>query len=305
MPNYDFFKNDPSGAKKRLSYLSKHPDILFGINTWAKTYDLEDLSFYEQIYHYCNDLTNRPIDPNTGLLKTFRGPAKGYSVHGKIRPHVKPKKTLASLLIEGNHIDNSIGGSISQKICNDSHLLAELHQLYPYDISVRAKTFMLVNGMLEIPTCKNCGKPTRFGKEKGFLKTCSEFCRRTYEQRFRSKIIDFYGRSVRVQGYEEFVLFDLASVYDPTDILVSDEIIRSIGGPIPYDGGQYYPDLYIKSKNRIVEVKSSYTFKKDYTRNLSKMTGAVNAGYDFEFHIWDKTKILTTNEACNINPSKL
>ena len=76
MPNKEFFSNDPSGTKKRLSYLIKYPDILSDIKKWAKTYNLEDLSFYEQIYHYSNDLTDRPIDQTTGLLKVFRGPKK-------------------------------------------------------------------------------------------------------------------------------------------------------------------------------------------------------------------------------------
>ena len=303
MPNKEFFSNDPSGTKKRLSYLIKYPDILSDIKKWAKTYNLEDLSFYEQIYHYSNDLTDRPIDQTTGLLKVFRGPKKGYSVHGKSRNIIKPK-TLDEILEKNKDIDNTIGGSISQQIANSESLLLELHERYPFDISVRAKVYMLVNGITKIPSCKNCGKDTRFGKEKGFLKTCSESCRRSYEQRFRSKAIDFYGRTVRVQGYEEFVLFDLVKDHDPDDILVSDEIIKYINGPIEYIGGKYYPDIFIKSKNLIIEVKSSYTFNCDYSKNIEKMNGSIAAGYNFEFHILDKTKTLTKNDAHKFNSSK-
>lgn len=303
MPNKEFFSNDPSGAKKRLSYLIKYPEILAEIKDWSKTYNLEDLSFCEQIYHYSNDLTTRPIDQTTGLLKVFRGSSKGYSVHGKARNILKPK-TLDEILEINKDTDNAIGGSISQQIANSESLLFELNSRYPFDISIRAKVYMLVNGITKIPACKNCGKATRFGKEKGFLKTCSESCRRAYEQRFRSKVIDFYGRTVRVQGYEEFALFDLAKEHEPSDILVSDEILPYINGPIEYSGGKYYPDIFIKSKNLIIEVKSSYTFTCDYDKNIEKMNGSIAAGYNFEFHIWDKTKILTKNDAYKFNTSK-
>jgi len=50
---------------------------------------------------------------------------------------------------------------------------------------------------------------------------------------------------------------------------------------------RYYPDIYIKSQNKIIEVKSDYTFHKDYEKNLAKAQGVLALDYDFEFRIYD------------------
>ena len=95
-------------------------------------------------------------------------------------------------------------------------------------------------------------------------------------------------RKVRVQGYEQFVIEELLLKYRPSDILVSDEI-----DPIPYDENKlYYPDIKIISENKIIEVKSSYTFKADLEKNMKKKQAALDAGFNFEFHVWDLKQII-------------
>jgi hypothetical protein len=49
----------------------------------------------------------------------------------------------------------------------------------------------------------------------------------------------------------------------------------------------YYPDLFIKSKNMIVEVKSMWTYNKDKEKNLLKKEACLSMGYLFEFRIYD------------------
>lgn len=48
---------------------------------------------------------------------------------------------------------------------------------------------------------------------------------------------------------------------------------------------RYYPDIYIKSENRIIEVKSKYTFESHKTINKLKEKACVNLGFNFEFKI--------------------
>jgi len=67
------------------------------------------------------------------------------------------------------------------------------------------------------------------------------------------------GKMVKLQGYEPKVLTELLKTYPEEDILTQNEIIRYLG-PILYigiDGKEhsYRPDFYIKSENKIVEVK--------------------------------------------------
>ena len=50
----------------------------------------------------------------------------------------------------------------------------------------------------------------------------------------------------------------------------------------------YYSDIYIKKENKIIEVKSEWTFKINKKKNLLKKEACLKAGYKFEFWIFDK-----------------
>lgn len=51
---------------------------------------------------------------------------------------------------------------------------------------------------------------------------------------------------------------------------------------------KYYPDIYIPLDNLIIEVKSTWTYKKDKNKNTIKKLTYKNNGYDFQFWIFDK-----------------
>jgi hypothetical protein len=286
MPYREFFENDKSGAKKRLSYLYKYPDVLQGIEDWTSKHNLGCLSFEERIYHCVNELTKLPVDPVNGLLREYRGPHKGYSVRGKVRIEAE-RETLQSIKCKVSQYN---GGGVTQKILNNSDLLKELLQLYPQEnVPLRAKVKLFLDDVTEIPRCENCGKMTSFQPGGLINATCSETCRRAREQRFRSNKFQLGNRMVRVQGYEHFVLQELLKTYLPDDILVSDEI-----APIPYGQNKlYHPDIKIISENKIIEVKSSYTYRADLDKNREKRQATLDAGYKFEFHIWDLKQITT------------
>ena len=96
------------------------------------------------------------------------------------------------------------------------------------------------------------------------------------------------GKTIRInKGYEGSALAELVQLYDEDDIITTPE-------PIAYtlDGKlhTYIPDVYIKSKNLIIEVKSDRTmyWLGKYNANLAKRKAAKDAGYNFEFWIYDK-----------------
>lgn len=100
------------------------------------------------------------------------------------------------------------------------------------------------------------------------------------------------NKEVFVQGYEDYVIDQLLLEYDESDIIISNNEITKCIDIIYYvingNNHKYYPDIYIKSENKIIEVKSTYTYNKDIEKNLLKMQACVNAGFNFEFKIIDK-----------------
>lgn len=97
------------------------------------------------------------------------------------------------------------------------------------------------------------------------------------------------GKIVRVQGYEPKVLAKLLIEYDEKDIIVGVQNIIDTIGFFHYfyenETHRYYPDIYIKSENQVVEVKSTYTFNKEKEKNLLKRQSVLDKGINFKFVI--------------------
>lgn len=49
----------------------------------------------------------------------------------------------------------------------------------------------------------------------------------------------------------------------------------------------YLPDIYIKPENRIIEVKSEYTYNLELEKNLLKKEACIKSNLSFEFWIID------------------
>ena len=77
--------------------------------------------------------------------------------------------------------------------------------------------------------------------------------------------------------------------YKEDDIIVGvQNIINEIGFfHYEYENANhsYYPDIYIKSENQVIEVKSTYTFNKEKEKNLLKRDSVLNKNINFKFVI--------------------
>lgn len=95
------------------------------------------------------------------------------------------------------------------------------------------------------------------------------------------------GDIVSVMGYEHFALDILQKNFLREDIIVEHDLPKIM---YDFDGktSRYYPDIFIKSKNLIIEVKSTYTFESDKERNLRKREASILAGFSFQFWIFDR-----------------
>ncbi len=61
----------------------------------------------------------------------------------------------------------------------------------------------------------------------------------------------------------------------------------------------YFPDIYIKSENKIIEVKSEWTMKLKRANLNEKAEATVKAGYTFEIWIYDSNKNKGNEIVCN------
>lgn len=104
------------------------------------------------------------------------------------------------------------------------------------------------------------------------------------------------GRTILVQGYENFclnmLLFERGVEED--DIIAGDMKLDS-GERVPHiaytnEEGRsavYFPDIYIRSINCLIEVKSSWSWKMKLQRNILKLDASAAAGYNVGLFIFD------------------
>jgi hypothetical protein len=290
------YENDKSGNKKKFSYMiENYPNFTNEIIDFSKKNNLYGLPFDELSYLYYNNLENVPSDEFG--YKSFKGWSKGYSKRGKF-------KKLEEKFIESNlenfkdNISNEDfekqkkGGFLTQKISNNYIFYEQINKKYLDAIYWRQKVNMFINGLEEVPSCKVCKNKTIPRKTHGeFRETCSEVCRRILEGSYKSYEIKYNEEIIKVQGYERYVLPELLKKYDRKNLKIGFE---NKGILYKFEGKNrlYIPDVYIISENKIIEVKSTYTFKLDKKKNLAKREQCIKEGYYFDFYIWDKGKII-------------
>ncbi len=110
------------------------------------------------------------------------------------------------------------------------------------------------------------------------------------------------GKIVKTQGYENLALDILLKTYKESNILTDNKDIEKKIGQIWYldNNGKkhrYYPDIYIISENRIIEVKSDWTYKCKKDNIFLKQQACLNDGLNFEFMIFNrKYELLSEDE---------
>ena len=96
----------------------------------------------------------------------------------------------------------------------------------------------------------------------------------------------------KLQGYEPQAL---QWIVQNKNIHVDDIVTAHSGAPyleyVDFDGvsRKHYPDIFVKSKNLLVEVKSSYTFKKALKRNQCKCRAAHQLGFKYVVLVLDRS----------------
>lgn len=122
----------------------------------------------------------------------------------------------------------------------------------------------------------------------------SEITEKAIKNRFKSKIFELpSGRQISVQGYEPYALKDLIEneKINENDIFVGCKNVPEIWY---FDKNgkkhRHYVDIYIPSQNRCIEVKSSWTVKKENV--FVKKQFAESLGYKYEILVYNQKGFL-------------
>jgi len=127
-----------------------------------------------------------------------------------------------------------------------------------------------------------------------------EYCYRVKDEKYGHPIIGYKlkeyklpsGKVIKVQGYENFALNILLKKYREENLSITYSEIREEIGTINYlmDDKEkiYLPDIYIIPENKIIEVKSDYTYNLSLDQNFLKKDACLSSGMLFEFWILDK-----------------
>jgi hypothetical protein len=122
------------------------------------------------------------------------------------------------------------------------------------------------------------------------------------EYPFHGKYKDYIlpsGRIVKIQGYENYALDLLLKTYKEEDLLIVDKEIRNRLGKILYfdpyadKERQYLLDIYLIPENRVIEVKSEFTFMRNLEINLIKRESCISKGFGYEFWVFNNKNELT------------
>lgn len=99
------------------------------------------------------------------------------------------------------------------------------------------------------------------------------------------------GTVIKYQGYENLALDELIDTYDENDIILGRSYIPVIDYYINDIKHVYFPDIFIKSENKIIEVKSEWTIKLKRGNIEEKALATIKAGYKYEIWVYNDKKV--------------
>jgi hypothetical protein len=99
------------------------------------------------------------------------------------------------------------------------------------------------------------------------------------------------GKIVKYQGYENLALDELVGLYEEDDLGIGRSNVPSVDYYIDSKKHVYFPDFFIKSENKIIEVKSVWTIGLARGNIEEKAQATVKAGYKYEIWVYSDKKV--------------
>jgi len=100
------------------------------------------------------------------------------------------------------------------------------------------------------------------------------------------------GKVVLYQGYENMAWDELLTKHKEEEIVSDPRKIPRFQYSFQDKVRRYYPDLYLPLEKRIIEMKSTYTYRRQLEQNRCKRDSVLAEGYSFKFWICDNKQIL-------------
>ncbi len=97
------------------------------------------------------------------------------------------------------------------------------------------------------------------------------------------------GAIRKIQGFEHYALDVLfkSMGYKESEVHTDRSIVPRIEYKMNDKTHYYFPDIWIPSQNKLIEVKSKWTYELHKERNMKKQEACKSAGYNFEFWVFD------------------
>lgn len=105
------------------------------------------------------------------------------------------------------------------------------------------------------------------------------------------------GKNIVLQGYEDKAIDILLKYFDEDEIITERAAVPEIWYTL--NSGyyrRYFTDIYIPSKNFIIEVKSTYTFLLDLSKLKYKIKACKYSGYKFILLVFDGINIINHDD---------
>lgn len=126
----------------------------------------------------------------------------------------------------------------------------------------------------------------RYGVE--YNSQVAEISEKQHSYKFKEFVFPS-GRIDKVQGYEPQVLSMLLSEgINEDDIITARGEVPAIWYYLDGKKARYFPDIYIKSQNKIVEVKSTWTWEQYKSKNMAKLARCREMGFNVELYVLDE-----------------
>jgi hypothetical protein len=95
------------------------------------------------------------------------------------------------------------------------------------------------------------------------------------------------GKIINIQGYENYAIDELLKLYSEEDIISDRKDIPRIQYKHQEKNKYYFPDIFVPKENKIIEVKSEWTYKRNYNLEL-KADATKLAGYIYEIWVYNR-----------------
>lgn len=94
------------------------------------------------------------------------------------------------------------------------------------------------------------------------------------------------GKIITCQGYEPFALDILLKKLNEEAVITETKDIPRIKYQLDNKNHYYFPDIFLPLENKIIEVKSKYTYDINLDKNLAKLVICLNFGFLIKIKNW-------------------